>query len=535
MVENDLKAQVDNLIRIGIALSSELDIDELLEMIVDESRRFTRADGGTLYIVSDDKKYLRGKIVQNDTLETRIGGTSPVEIDEQVFAPIPLAVDGQMNHANVSAFVANTGRSVNIEDVFETEEFDFAGPRLFYEKVGFRTKSMLVVPLRNHEDDIIGVMMLLNAQDTDQDVVIPFSLDHQNLISALASQAAVGITNAQLIQDLQNLFDAFIQSIASAIDEKSTYTGGHIRRVADLTMMLAEEINQTEESLWGRLNFTEDELNELRIAAWMHDVGKITTPEYVVDKATKLETIFDRVEIVRTRYEVLKRDAEIAALKKKIALMGEDEPEGWADVERSLEQQLTEVGEELAFISQCNTGGEYMADEDLERIRKIASQTFLLGGEPHVRLTKNEVHNLSIRKGTLTDGERDVINNHAAVSVKMLSQLPFSKNLSKVPEYAGGHHEKLNGLGYPEGLAAEELPLQARIMAVADILEALTAPDRPYREPMPLSQALKIIDFMVKDGELDGKIVDLLINSGLVFRYADKELHRDQNDVKQGE
>ena len=185
MVENELKAQVDNLIRIGIALSSELDIDELLEMIVDESRRFTRADGGTLYILSDDKKYLRGKIVQNDTLETRIGGTSPVEIDEQVFAPIPLVVDGQMNHANVSAFVANTGRSVNIEDVFETEEFDFAGPRLFYEKVGFRTKSMLVVPLRNHEDDIIGVMMLLNAQDTDQDVVIPFSLDHQNLILSL--------------------------------------------------------------------------------------------------------------------------------------------------------------------------------------------------------------------------------------------------------------------------------------------------------------------------------------------------------------
>ena len=306
MVENDLKAQVDNMIRIGIALSSELDIDELLEMIVDESRRFTRADGGTLYILSDDKKSLRGKIVQNDTLGTRIGGTSQVEIDEQVFAPIPLAVDGQINHGNVSAFVANTGRSVNIEDVFETEEFDFAGPRLFYEKVGFRTKSMLVVPLRNHEDDTIGVLMLLNAQDTEHSDVIPFSKEHEALITALASQAAVGITNAQLIQDLQNLFDAFIQTIGSAIDEKSSYTGGHIRRVADLTMMISDEINLANEGLWGRLHFNEDELNELRISAWLHDVGKITTPEYVVDKATKLETIYDRIATYKEKAEALK-------------------------------------------------------------------------------------------------------------------------------------------------------------------------------------------------------------------------------------
>jgi response regulator RpfG family c-di-GMP phosphodiesterase len=337
-----------------------------------------------------------------------------------------------------------------------------------------------------------------------------------------------------LIQDLQNLFDAFIQTIGSAIDEKSTYTGGHIRRVADLTMMIAEEINLTNEGLWGRLNFNEDELNELRIAAWMHDVGKITTPEYVVDKATKLETIYDRIEIVTTRYEVLKRDAEIAGLKRKLALLEKEEPEEWADVEASVKRELAEIEAELAFITQCNTGGEFMADEDLEKIGDIASRTFVLEGKPQRRLTTDAVHNLSIRKGTLTDDEREIINNHAAVSVKMLSQLPFSKKLSKVPEYAGGHHEKLNGLGYPVGLTAEELPLQARIMAVADILEALTAPDRPYREPMALSQALKIIGFMVKDGELDGKIVDLAINSGLVFTYADRELNEDQNDVKPG-
>ncbi|MDA0747347.1 MAG: GAF domain-containing protein [bacterium] len=533
MADRDLQAHLDHLIRIGIALSSQLDIDELLEMIVDESRRFTRADAGTLYLVTSEERALQWKIVQNDTMGTRIGGTSAVEIDEKLFKPVPLYVDGQVNMSNVSAYVAHTGETVNIPDVYEAVGFDFTGPRLYDQATGYRSRSMLVAPLRNHEDDIIGVLQLLNAWDEEHQEVVPFSPEFEGLIASLASQAAVGVTNAQLVQDLQNLFDAFIQATAAAIDEKSPYTAGHVRRVADLTMMIAQEINEADQGLWRRLRFTDEELNALRISAWMHDVGKITTPEYVVDKATKLETISDRIGAVRTRYEVLRREAEVSALKQKIALLerGEVRPEPLRAIERELETELEALRDELMFIEQCNTGGEFMADEDIARLEKIAQETCEVNGEVVGRLTKDELYNLSIRKGTLTNEERQVINNHAAVSIKMLSQLPFSKALRRVPEYAGGHHEKLNGKGYPRGLTAEQLPLQARILAVADVFEALTAPDRPYRKPMSLSQALKIIGFMVKDGELDGRIVELFLGSGLVMQYARKELDEAQIDV----
>lgn len=527
MAEIDLKTQVDNLIRIGIALSSETDIDVLLEMIVDESRRFTGADAGTLYAVSDDGRFLDWKIAHNDTLGSRMGGTSGEPV---TLPPVPLIVDGQMNLENVSAYVGNTGETVNIRDVYEAEGFDFSGPRRYDEATGYRSMSMLVVPLRNHEGDIIGVLQLLNAKSGDQ--VVPFSSDYESFVAALASQAAVAITNARLIQDLSHLFDAFIQTTAAAIDEKSPYTAGHVRRVAKLTMMIARSIDASEEGLWKYVHFTPEELEELRIAAWMHDVGKMTTPEYVVDKATKLETIYDRVETVKTRYEIFKRDAEIAALKEKLSLVQDtDKTDQVQEIDQKLESELAEIKAECDFIVQCNAGGEFMEDEDIQRIKDIAKQSFEIDDQTQPRLTENEVYNLSIRKGTLTSEERQIINNHAAVSIKMLSQLPFSKTLQKVPEYAGGHHEKLNGEGYPLKLNAEQLPLQARILAVADIFEALTASDRPYRKPMPLSQALKIMGFMVKDGELDMKIVDLVQENGTLLNYAKEELIEEQIDV----
>jgi len=527
LANNDLKVQVDNLIRIGTALSSETNIDVLLEMIVDESRRFTGADAGTLYSVSEDGRFLDWKIAHNDTLGSRMGGTSGVPV---TLPPVPLIVDGQMNLQNVSAYVGNTGETVNIPDVYEAEGFDFSGPRRYDEATGYRSTSMLVVSLRNHEGDIIGVLQLLNAKDGGE--VIPFSSDYEAFIKALASQAAVAITNARLIRDLSHLFDAFIQTTAAAIDEKSPYTAGHVRRVAKLTMMIAESIDQADQGIWKYIHFTPEELEELRIAAWMHDVGKMTTPEYVVDKATKLETIFDRVETVKTRYEIFKRDVEIAALKEKLKVAHvSDQDDRFTQIDHWTQEQLLEIRAERDFIMKCNTGGEFMDDDDIQRLQDIAARRFEMDGIPHPRLTENELYNLSIRKGTLTQEERQVINNHALVSIKMLSQLPFSKKLQRVPEYAGGHHEKLNGEGYPLKLRADQLPLQARILAVADIFEALTASDRPYRKPMPLSQALKIMGFMVKDGELDVKIVDLVQENGILLKYAQEELIEEQMDV----
>lgn len=528
----DLKARLDNLIRIGIALSSETNVDVLLEMIVDESRRLTRADGGTLYIVRDDAHFLDWKILQNDTLDTRMGGANGIPIEKSGLPPVPLIVDGQINLKHVSAYVANTGETVNIPDVYEAEGYDFAGTRRYDDATGYRSQSMLVTPLRNHDGDIIGVLQLLNAKDALGERWVPFSGAYENFITSLASQAAVAITNAKLIQNLSQMFNAFIETTATAIDEKSPYTAGHVRRVSKLTMMIAEAINQKEDGLWGRIKFSLEELEELRIAAWMHDVGKMTTPEYVVDKATKLETIYDRIEIVKTRYEVFKRDVQIAILKEKCTLPFDDHREARCqELDAQLQTALMDLQAELDFVVRCNMGGEFMEDADLARLKEIASNTFDLGGQKHPRLTESEIYNLSIRKGTLTNEERQVINNHAAVSIKMLSQLPFSKGLRHVPQYAGGHHEKLNGKGYPKGLAAIELPLQARILAVADVFEALTASDRPYRKPIPLSQALRIIGFMVKDGELDMKIVDLLKESGLIKTYAQEELVADQIDV----
>ena len=401
MVDNDLKAQVDNLIRIGIALSSETDIDVLLEMIVDESRRFTRADAGTLYSVSDDGHFLDWKIAHNDTLGTRQGGTSGEPVN---LPPVQLIIDGQKNLSNVSAYVGNTGETVNIPDVYEAEGFDFSGPRRYDEATGYRSTSMLVVPLLNHEEDIIGVLQLLNAQEPDNKSVIPFSSDYESFITALASQAAVAITNARLIQDLSNMFNAFIETTATAIDEKSPYTAGHVRRVAKLTMMIAGGIEEADQGIWRYIRFTPDELEELRIAAWMHDVGKMTTPEFVVDKATKLETIYDRVETVQTRYEVFLRDEELAAMKEKLVLSDDS----------GRDAKCAEIDEELAFVVACNTGGEFMEDEDIQKLQDIASKTFEMDGEVVPRLSENEVYNLSIRKGTLTEEERQVISNHAA-------------------------------------------------------------------------------------------------------------------------
>lgn len=535
-VTTDLKSQITNLCRIGIALTSERNIDVLLEMIVDESRRLTGADAGTLFIVSDDGKYLEWKIAQTQSLEIRVGGTSSIEMDESIFSPVALFSEGQVNLSNVSAYAAYTGQTVNIPDVYEAEEFDFSGPRRNDAAMGYRSKSMLVVPLRNHQDDNIGVLMLLNAQDPESENVIPFPSEFEELITSLASQAAVAITNANLIQDLQNLFDAFIQTTATAIDEKSEYTAGHIQRVADLTMRIAKEINRSETGIWKNVKFTSDELNELRIAAWMHDVGKITTPEYVVDKATKLEAIYDRIETIKARYEIFKRDIQIVALNQKleVLLSGMESPNTFVGVDKILQENLKELEDEINFIVRCNKGGEFMEDKDIQRLEEIASRTSELGIKKLPRLTENEVYNLSIRKGTLTEEERQVINNHASVSIKMLSQLPFSKKLRNVSEYAGGHHEKLSGKGYPKGLSAKELSLQARVMAVADIFEALTAPDRPYRKPMSLSQALKILRIMVKDGELDRRIVDLFIQSGVVLQYAVAELLPNQLDIEDG-
>jgi len=521
-----LESTIKTLSSIGAALSSEHNLPRLLQMILEQARKFTNADGGTLYLVGDNKKTLLFAIVQTDSLNIRMGGTSGNPIN---WAPLQLYNEhGEPNHAMVSCHVALTGKTVNIPDVYYVEGFDFSGTRAFDKNTGYRSKSMLVVPMKDHEDETIGVLQLINAIDPSTGKVVPFTEADEELILCLASQAAVAINNARLIKDLENLFEAFIRVIATAIDEKSPYTGGHIERVAELTMMIARKVNEVNYPPFDKVSFTEDELKELRIAAWMHDIGKIVTPEYVVDKSTKLETIYDRINEIWWRYEVLKKEV----LLKKAAEKCRALPENLLNKE--VKEILKTYEEEYEFLRKCNTGGEFLKEEDKKKILEIAQRQIDLNDKKVNLLNEDEVKNLCISRGTLTDDERKIINNHVLVTIKMLSQLPYPKKLKRIPEIAGAHHEKLDGSGYPRRLKGKELSLQARILALADIFEALTAKDRPYKKAKKLSEAMRIMNFMAKDNHIDPDLFSIFVKEKIYLKYAKKHLHPwqiDETDV----
>jgi hypothetical protein len=356
--------QVRRLIRIGTALSAERNIERLFEMIVEEAREFTRADGGTLYIMSDDETELQFAIVQTETLNVRMGGTG----GKITWKPVRLLnSEGLPNHGNVSAHVALTGNTVNIPDVYDAEGFDFQGTRKFDAQTGYRSKSMLVVPMKNHENDIIGVLQLLNAREEGSDKVIPFSAQCQEMTESLASQAAVALSNSRLIHDLEALMESFIRAIATAIDEKSPYTGGHVRRVAELSMEIARKINDKKDGAYADVHFSDDQLKELQTAAWLHDVGKVTTPEFVVDKATKLETIFDRIGLLKLRFELCGLQARIG--KSDLGAVPE------SIMKEYTEKSEDTFREELHFLSEVNQGKERMSEEMMDKVRAIAAKT----------------------------------------------------------------------------------------------------------------------------------------------------------------
>lgn len=513
-------AQVQRLIRIGTALSAERNIGRLFEMIVEEAREFTCADGGTLYIMSDDETELQFAIAQTETLNVRMGGTG----GRITWKPVRLRDDeGSPNHANVSAHVALTGDTVNIPDVYDAEGFDFQGTRNFDAQTGYRSKSMLVVPMKNHENDIIGVLQLLNARDQDHKNVIPFSVECQELTESLASQAAVALSNSRLIDDLEALMESFIRAIATAIDEKSPYTGGHVRRVAELAMEISGKINEKQDGPYAEVRFSDDQMKELHISAWLHDVGKITTPEFVVDKATKLETIFDRIELLKLKFELY-------ALQTGIK-----RPGGEAGVESAM-PGLTDDREtlqsEFRFLQDINLGNQRMSDEMIAKVRAISERTLELDGKQGALLSEEEVENLNIRQGTLSTKEREIIQNHALMTHRILSELPFPKKLKHVPEFAAAHHEALSGKGYPRGLSADRISLQSRILALADVFEALTAKDRPYKKGKTLSETMRVLEFMVKDGHIDPDLFALFKEEGLFLDYARRELSARQIDME---
>ncbi|MFA5626918.1 MAG: HD domain-containing phosphohydrolase [Thiohalomonadaceae bacterium] len=519
-MEHQLK-RIEKLIDIGTALSAENNIPRRLEIILLGAKEITQADGGTLYSVQDDQT-VKMEILHTDTLNFAMGSTTDTAIP---FPPIALYDDkGQPNHKNVVTHAVLNDCTINIPDAYAAAGFDFSGTRAFDKSTGYRSTSFLTVPLKNHDNDIIGVLQLLNAQDKDGKV-IPFGIEAQRLTEVLASQAAVTLTNLRLIDDLKHLFESFIKLIADAIDEKSPYTGGHCRRVPIITILLADAVAKASAGPLRDFSMSSNDRYELEMAAWLHDCGKITTPEYVVDKATKLETIHDRIHEVNARFAVLQRDAEIDMLRRSIEQQTEKE-----QIQREYQATLQRLAEERDFIQQANQGIEFMRPEDQDRIKIIGQQTWRdATGIEQPLLSEDEVYNLNIQRGTLTYEEREIINNHIIATINMLDALPFPKHLKRVPEFAGGHHERIDGRGYPRGLKGEQMSVQARIMAIADVFEALTACDRPYKSGKKLSEALRIMAFMAKDGHLDVDLFDIFIKEKIYQRYA--EQHIDPNQV----
>jgi len=529
----DLEQQILNLANIGLALSKEKDMNRLLEMILLEAKRIANSDGGTLYMMTDDGR-LRFEIMMTDSLDFHMGGTSGKDIP---FYPVKLYTDeGEPNKSMIAAYVGLTGETVNITDAYKAKGFDFSGTKMFDEKTNYRSKSFLTVPLKNHEDEIIGVLQLLNAQAQKSKKIISFTSEIQKMVEALASQAAVAITNKNLIKDLENLFESFIKLIASAIDAKSPYTGGHCARVPEITMMLAEAVQQTKDGPFADVAFSEKEMYELKIAAWLHDCGKVATPEFVVDKSTKLETIYDRVHELETRFGILRRDEEIKRLKKELkferddSLPLEEKAERVKDLQRGYRKTLRHLKSDLEFVKESNVGGEFMSGDKKDRVHQIANYRWKPNGKVENFLSENEVYNLTIPRGTLTPEERKVINDHIVVTINMLEELPYPKHLQNVPEFAGGHHEKLDGTGYPMGLMKDEMTVQARIMAIADIFEALTAKDRPYKKGKTLSQAMRILGFMKNDAHIDVDLFDIFVKEKIYLQYAEEFLDPEQID-----
>ena len=523
---DDLFRRLEQLNDIGASLSNERDLNLLLEKILLAAKAITHADGGTLYLLSEDKQHLHFEIVRTDSLQIAFGGFSGQPTSGN-FPDLPLyKSDGLPNNSMVAAYAAMTGHTVNIPDAYAAEGFDFSGTRKFDAGTGYRSKSFLTVPMKNHEGEIIGVLQLINAIGSGQGVG-EFSQADQRLAESLASQAAIALTNRQLVQQLETLFESFIKLINLAIDEKSPYTGGHCQRVPELTMMLADAVDATSEGPLADFKLTDKDRYELRIAALMHDCGKVTTPVHVVDKSTKLQTIYDRIQTIDTRFEVVRRDAEIALWRS----VAEGENKAVAQVRYKEISRKIDVDRDT--LRRANIGAEKMSDDDIAAVQAIASRYSWCneGGETVDFLSANELENLTIRAGTLTQAERQTINHHIVATIKMLEQLPWPRHLKNVTEYAGGHHERMDGKGYPKGLKREEMSWQARMMGIADIFEALTAKDRPYKEGMKLSQALRIMENFKNNGHIDPELHEVFVRGEVYRTYASRFLGEAQVDI----
>jgi len=555
---NDLSVTMDSMKRtirrfldISMAVAAENDFDKLLPRLLTETLSAADADAGILYLADGDNLMPAAALHADGTRLPAVA----LSVKSQAAGPLlgKALASGTTHAAELSDADV---RALGLARIIESSE----------------ASDAIAVPLVNRQHSLVGAMLLLRHDNTDA--------ARLSFIAALSGSVAVSLESKELIKAQKMLFEAFIQLIAGAIDAKSPYTGGHCARVPELTKMLARAACAETSGTFKDFRLGDDEWEAVHVAAWLHDCGKVTTPEYVVDKATKLETLYDRIHEVRMRFEVLKRDAEIVCLK---AIAG-GKPENVARA--ALAENLARLDSDYEFVAGCNEGGEFMASEMQERLRQIAALTWtrtlddrigisheekarkartpapalpvsepLLADRPeHVfergardrmppdnkwgfrmavpeaLYNKGELYNLSVARGTLSEEERYKINEHIVQTLIMLSELPFPKHLRNVPEIAAGHHEKMDGTGYPRRLTRDEMSPVARMMAIADIFEALTAVDRPYKKGKTLSEAIRIMSFMKKDQHIDPELFDLFLRSGVYREYAGRFMKPEQID-----
>ena len=571
------QGQLRLLVELGIALSREQNFDALLESILLNSKRLSYADGGTLYLTGEDN-HLHYKIIRNDSLGLAFGGEG---MPPMPFKPLPFVFDkeGHPCKTHMATYSALTGKTIQIQNAYADGDSDFPGLREMDKLTGYQSISLLSVPIKPQHGEVLGVLQLINAHDPITGDIVPFDSDTVGFVEALAAQAAIAMENKRLIETQKQVFNAFIQMIATAIDTKSPYTGGHCERVPILAKLLSEAASESESGIFADFKMTDEDRYALHLASWLHDCGKIATPEHIVDKATKLETIHNRIHEIRTRFEVLRRDAHIHYLGRLVKGDNAD------NLEQQYQTEIAALEDDFAFIAECNVGSEFLDNSKKERIHTIAQRTwmrhfddnlgishaeqrqvhqtpekqrpvqeFLLADKeshkikrgdsivvhehdkefcisiPELLQNTGEIYNLCIERGTLTTEDRYQITEHIILTIRMLEQLPFPKPLRQVPEYAGAHHETMIGTGYPRMLSREQMSIPARIMAIADIFEALTASDRPYKKAKTLSEAIRIMIFMARDQHIDADIFRLFLEKKIYLQYANLYLSADQID-----
>ena len=554
--------ELNLLFNIGIALSAEQDMDVLLESILTAAQEFCNAEGGTLYLMDHERNQLTFSILRNDKLKIKIGGSS--EKKATPFPPLYLyhPETNEPNYSNISTYAALTAQVVNVKDAYDpTSRFDFSGTHKFDEKSGYHSKSFLTVPLKTRTGQVVAVLQLINARALSGET-IPFSKSMQKLVEALSSHAAVAIDNQLLLTSQRNLLEAFLEVIARAIDDKSIYTGAHCQRVPVIARMLAFAAVMSQDGAFKDFEMSDNEWYAFHLASWMHDCGKMKIPEYILDKATKLETVSNRIHEIRARFEILYRDAHIDYLKKRLAAIAPKEQLMAEFVDR-----VKKLENDFSFLADANVGYAPLSDDDVRRIYEISKKTYyrhfdktlglswdeknrikdsmppktnpkepLLEDRPdHIfdGCNKGEVHNLIVPRGTLTEEESLKINSHIDATIEMLKEIPFPAYAKNVVEYAAAHHEHMDGTGFPNHLKREQMSIPARILGLADVFEALSSSDKPYKKPKTLSEIVAIMSDMAKVGHLDPDIFNLFLTSGVYQEYADQYMKKEQiDDVK---